>query len=35
MVLRQEEVGEWGSTLIEEKGRENGLGGLWRGNQEG
>ena len=28
-------VGGWKNTIIEAKGRGNGNGSLWRGNQEG
>jgi hypothetical protein len=28
-------VGEWGSTLNKGRGREEGVGDLWRGNWEG
>jgi hypothetical protein len=27
-------VGGWGNTLLEVKQREEGVGGLWRGNQK-
>jgi len=33
--LRQGWMGEWGSTLIEAWGREEGMGGSCRGNWEG
>ena len=32
--MRQEWVSVWGSTLIEAKGRRDGMGLLWRGNWE-
>jgi hypothetical protein len=34
-LLRQEWVGERGSTLIEARGKEDRIVGLWRGNWEG